>query len=934
MSTSIEYQKGTDTKYDDVKKDSQEYACAPSSSSMSSIYILPHTSCNPRVSDRTTLMVLEDIFFTYVGCPSTKEFFLLQKDGMELQGQIKQGWNIPNIALEPVVPERLLAWHTTIDLKRQLNHEDTLGSTLLNSTTQNYLRRTFAHDAKDEHQLLPLILPLLEALPAPTRCNMEAINVMRELVGQHLRHLFGLVDAVLSLKGRWGRLDERERSRLHAVMKAVTTTRVKGLSTLQKGFVELNFSELGLSSLSAEIANYTEVRVLRLNRNRNLRHLPMVPPTCQTVLVGACSLETVAFVPKQVGPSIQPIFSRVLVMGLSYNFLTNLTFMRCFPSLRILDITGNRLASLDDVVASLQEHQVLVDICLAENPVSLLDGYRHFIVKACQRLKHLDGQRIHAEERIREAPLPPEAIPVVTQPSVKQRASPQKIKRLSNLFNTPSPLHSSLLTHNQSDISHNTVFLSAQIVALRQISPLFHTPLTTTSIDELLPTHSDLWQQVVNAVPCFDSISTCDPSQRNRPTLTELWAMHNLVPHLGGSKPVHHGIPLYTHSSSLTLKGGWGPIVDPHNNADYLVPIVLTDIALTKGFQINGTTPLSAGAERSGGKLTPSGMHAQQARKIEGHAMISGGAATRGKSPILMSNRESGDVYRPPLDCSTFTQDIPISEELSECLARAIRLRVEVHDTVELSIINSLRTHSRGSRRESVSKSSMELRSGRRQNLHSFKNSITHTPPLEATTEYAKDMVETHVYQLGDIFLHPGPLLALPSTSFYCSQLVLKGRLLLSEADRKAEFRSLREDQATLRKALEAYTRAAEAASVLSSEASELMDKDNLNRAELSVHSPHSFLLHPSINRQSHNNRSGSSGYAHHSGITPYLQRVLLCGARVVARITRLQELYKAADNLEVEVKLCLGRGPVDPSLQEVAPRKGKGTNKHNARTK
>ena len=149
-----------------------------------------------------------------------------------------------------------------------------------------------------------------------------------------------------------------------------------------------------------ECATLNEILVISL-RNRKLVSFLRLLSYCKNLRVAYCQNNRVS--PVEI--ALLPRFDNLVKLDLSNNellFIPTSVILSEVYQLKVLFLHNNRLSQWNDLLA-LSALPSLLHLTLFSNPVSVIPGYRHFLVNASKSLLALDEFVITDEERIEDA---------------------------------------------------------------------------------------------------------------------------------------------------------------------------------------------------------------------------------------------------------------------------------------------------------------------------------------------------------------------------------------------------------------------------------------------------------------------------------------------------------------------------------------------------
>lgn len=224
---------------------------------------------------------------------------------------------------------------------------------------------------------IPPIVPM-EELPAVECCeDSAAVMEVRARCFRYGESVARLVALTRDFSAKWGRLGDSERRQLKMALMNEKASRFQE-EDLYACFTNLNFSGRGLRQLTSDVARFTNLTTLVLSNNPGLTSISCLPPACQVLVAcGCCVREMCAS-------------NSLIFLGLAYNMMEQLDFLRGLPELRVLDLTRNAVFSMEAAIEALQGHPRLEEVTFIGCPIALLDNYSEHLALKCPRLLRLD----------------------------------------------------------------------------------------------------------------------------------------------------------------------------------------------------------------------------------------------------------------------------------------------------------------------------------------------------------------------------------------------------------------------------------------------------------------------------------------------------------------------------------------------------------------
>ena len=169
----------------------------------------------------------------------------------------------------------------------------------------------------------------------------------------------------------------------YAAMKAREGERRLDAATIATHFETLTMTGRNIAVLDEEIAQFSKLQELTVSENK-LTDLAHLPASLKVLIANGNSL-TRALPERSVAPNL-------VFLSVADNRIDSLGFIESMPSLVSLDVSFNRVTSIEGVIEPVLEHPRVRDLNLLGNPVAFLPLYRIHILEICEELLILDGQ--------------------------------------------------------------------------------------------------------------------------------------------------------------------------------------------------------------------------------------------------------------------------------------------------------------------------------------------------------------------------------------------------------------------------------------------------------------------------------------------------------------------------------------------------------------
>ncbi|CAD2218257.1 hypothetical protein ADEAN_000574500 [Angomonas deanei] len=425
----------------------------------------------------------------------------MQAATIKLTEDIKKGSAFAHGDVHPSVPDVLEDW---LDSKRQV--------------------------LRLEEEAVSL-LPSMDTLPPPVRCDSEAVGMLRTLFDTFFKSLEKLLSCVEKLQNKWGKLTEIDRVELNNCIDQVRR-HVIAPEDCYHCFTELNFTEERVECTGSLLTLCNNTEVIRLSSNPALKEVAHLPPHAHTLLACACSVE-----------QIHVESADVLVLGVSYNRLSDLSFLPRLPSLTVLDVSFNHLFDLAAVTEAMRGHPSLLNVRLFGNPISYLDVYRRQVSADCPQIERLDNKIVSYEER---KPLDIAKLALQAQSLSKLAVSPRN-KSLKGRRKSDKAVAGAPTTEELSEwdtLFHQTLAAAVQLVSASGLDQLaVGKSVCVNHMDDIKP-GAPLWEQAL------------DPRLAHPEDVLAASQIQG-----GGKKQTNkaaHQLPLFECHSSVVLLGTWG----------------------------------------------------------------------------------------------------------------------------------------------------------------------------------------------------------------------------------------------------------------------------------------------------------------------------------------------------------------------------------------